>query len=232
MSESKKYSRLYAPGIKLTEDFWLHDKALLDRIRKLFADDRDVELVLFDGISQDRLYLVAELNEREAHLQLVTDMHRNLPEQEVYLMWDYLGTEEDYSVIARGVEAGASHFLPLVTEASSPKAFDIEHMQSAIIKTIEEGMRSDIPNLRAPLNASTAIMQLHEKVRLYSVKRQQNNQPIIEKSDISEDSSPVGIFVSFSNEPLTTDSIVTQLDPNMYGEIGIVGTNVVTELVQ
>lgn len=230
--DSKQYLRLYAPDIKLTEDFWLHDEVLLERIHELVSADQDVELALFDGVMQDRLYKIADINEREAHMQLITDMHRNLPPQDVYLLWAYQSADKDQWIIKEGVEAGVSHFIPLITEGPKDASFNIETVRSYMIRAVEASSRSDIPSLREPINLATAIDQLSGEAKLYTVSQGQKNDFSADSPKLEESTDPVGIFINLLNGQPLNDSRLTQLEAGNYGEIGPVATAVVAKLIQ
>ncbi|HSX47129.1 MAG TPA: RNA methyltransferase PUA domain-containing protein, partial [Patescibacteria group bacterium] len=103
-----KLHRFYVPNIELKHNFWLQNHAILHQWRNVLRFQAGQEVVLFDGQSEDRLYRIAELTEREAHLEYVTDMKRQIPAQEVYLLWSLLKKDKNDWVLQKGTELGVS----------------------------------------------------------------------------------------------------------------------------
>lgn len=58
----------------LSEDFWLHDTAILHQWTKVLRFTTGSEVVLFDGLGKDRLYRIVELTAKETHLHLITEL--------------------------------------------------------------------------------------------------------------------------------------------------------------
>src|SRR4051812_275844 len=120
-----KLHRFYTgPDLELKHDFWLHDERILNQWRKVLRFKAGQELILFDGIGEDRLYKLAELTEREAHLQLVTELKRQVPKKEIYLLWLLLKKDKNDWVLQKCTELGVSHFIPLLTERTEKTGFD------------------------------------------------------------------------------------------------------------
>ena len=156
-----------ASDIKLKHDFWIHDAALIHQWRKVLRFQPGQELVLFDGLTHDRLYRIEEINEREAHLTHVTDFERRVPKQDVYLLWTLLKKDKNDWVLQKCTELGVSHFLPLITDRSEKLGFNRERAEKIIIEAVEQSGRSDIPTVREPMHVSTALDELSGKVTLY-----------------------------------------------------------------
>lgn len=163
-----KLHRFYTgTGLELKHDFWLHDARLLNQWRRVLRFQAGQEVILFDGVGEDRLYKIAELTEREAHLQMVTELTRQTPKKKIYLLWSLLKKDKNDWVLQKCTELGVSHFIPLLTNRTEKTGFDADRATKIVIEAAEQCGRSDIPAVREPLTLATAIEELKDKVVLY-----------------------------------------------------------------
>lgn len=152
--------------IELKHDFWLHDIRLVNQWRRVLRFQSGQEVVLFDGITHDRLYKIEELNEREAHLRFVTDFDRKVSSREVYLLWALLKKDKNDWVLQKCTELGVSHFIPILADRSEKTGFNVERAEKIVIEAAEQCGRSDIPAIREPLTIKTALTELKDKVTI------------------------------------------------------------------
>lgn len=152
--------------IELKHDFWLHDIAILSQWNRVLRFRPGQQVILFNGISEDRLYDICELSTTEAHLKLVTEMKRQVPTREIYLLWSLLKKDKNDWVLQKCTELGVSHFVPLLADRSEKTGFNIERAQKIVIEAAEQCGRSDIPNVREPIKVETAIQEFIGKVPL------------------------------------------------------------------
>ncbi len=160
--------RFYIPinTIELKHDFWLHDQALIHQWRKVLRYQADQQVVLFDGVETERLYRITEMHDTEAHLELITDYERNVPQKDVYLLWSLLKKDKNDWVLQKATELGVSHFIPLLAERSEKTGFNTDRAEKIIIEAAEQCGRSDIPTVREPMLVKTALEHLGSTVPL------------------------------------------------------------------
>ncbi len=156
-----------ADGTELKHDFWLHDERLIHQWRNVLRFTTGQEVVLFDGHESERLYKLAELTDREAHLQLITDYVRKTPSKEIYLFWSLLKKDKNDWVLQKCTELGVSHFVPLLADRSEKTGFNIVRAAKIVIEAAEQCGRSDIPVVREPMTIATALADFKDKVPLY-----------------------------------------------------------------
>ncbi len=159
--------RFYITDHELKHDFWLQDERLIHQWRKVLRMQPGQEVVLFDGVNKDRLYKLVELTDKEAHLQLVTEMARKTPAKEVYLLFSLLKKDKNDWVLQKCTELGASHFVPLLADRSEKTGFNRERAEKIIIEAAEQCGRSDIPAVREPMHITTTLEELSKKANLY-----------------------------------------------------------------
>lgn len=146
--------------LELKHDFWLHDQRLIHQWRNVLRMQAGQEVVLFDGVGEDRLYKIAELTDKEAHLQMITELARKTPAKEIYLLWSLLKKDKNDWVLQKCTELGVSHFIPLLAERSEKTGFNLERAEKIVIEAAEQCGRSDIPVVREPMTVETAIKEL------------------------------------------------------------------------
>ncbi len=151
---------------ELRHDFWIHDKGLINQWRRVLRFRDGQEVILFDGVSEDRLYKISQLSEREAHLHLVTEMKRQVPAKEIYLFWSLLKKDKNDWVLQKCTELGVSHFVPILADRSEKTGFNVERAKKIIIEAAEQCGRSDIPNVREPIRLETIFDEFENEVSL------------------------------------------------------------------
>jgi len=188
-----KIHRFYidpATNTELTHDFWLHNEQLVHQWRNVLRFKAGQQVVLFDGRQIERLYDLVELNDREAHVRLITDYVRKTPSKEIYLFWSLLKKDKNDWVLQKCTELGVSHFVPIIADRSEKTGFNLERATKIVIEAAEQCGRSDIPAIREPMTLETATEDYKDKVSLY----------ICEQSDDVSLSSlgsnlPTGVFI-------------------------------------
>lgn len=175
-------------SFQLKHDFWLHDDAVLHQWNKVLRYQSGQQVVLFDGIETERLYEITELKADEAHLNLITDFERQLPQKDIYLMWSLLKKDKNDWVLQKATELGVSHFVPLLAERSERADFDVERAQKIVIEAAEQCGRSDIPSLRDPMLVKTAVEHMKSDIQLF-ICEQGNSHVDTEKS------SKIGLLI-------------------------------------
>jgi 16S rRNA (uracil1498-N3)-methyltransferase len=175
--------------LQLKKDFWLRDEALLWQWNKVLRFKSSQEIILFDGQQTDRLYKITELAKSEAHLEMVTELERNLPKRHIYLFWSLLKKDKNDWIVQKGTELGVSTFVPLLTERAVRDNFNIERSKKIIIEASEQCGRSDIPNLRTPMHIQTALDEYGDKARLFICEQDQDSAYQLKEGE------KVGIFI-------------------------------------
>lgn len=161
---------------KLKHNFWLHDSALLHQWRKVLRYQVGQQVVLFDGVTHDRLYRIIELTEHEAHLEHVTDFERKIPSKDVYLFWALLKKDKNDWVLQKCTELGVSHFVPLLADRSEKTGFSLERAHKIIIEAAEQCGRSDVPTVREAVRIGTVINEFANKIQLFICEQGEEGQ--------------------------------------------------------
>ena len=194
--------------ISLKKDFWLHDEAMLWQWSKVLRFRPGQEVILFDGQQTDRLYKITKLEKTEAHLEMVTEMHRHLPKRHLYLFWSLLKKDNNDLILQKCTELGVSTFVPILGNRTVRDNFNIDRARKIILEASEQCGRSDIPTVREPMHIETAIKDYQPKARLFVCQQGADS-----KLDIKPDEK-VGVFIG-------PEGGWSQDEKNIFEETGI-----------
>lgn len=161
--------------LKLKKDVWLRDEALLWQWNKVLRFREGQEVILFDGEQTERLYRLTKISKTEAHLEMVTELERKLPELHVYLFFSLLKKDNNDLILQKCTELGISNFIPLMSERSVRDNFNIERSRKIAQEASEQCGRSNIPVIREPMNIQTALREYQNKLQL--IICEQGSQP-------------------------------------------------------
>ncbi len=153
--------------LELKHSFWIHDKSIVNQWSRVLRFQVGQEVILFDGKTHDRLYRITVIDDREVHVEHVTDLKRQTPTIELYLFWSLLKKDKNDWVLQKATEVGVSHFIPLLADRSEKTGFNEERAHKIIVEAAEQCGRSDIPSLREPMKTSTALKDYSDKITLY-----------------------------------------------------------------
>lgn len=167
--------------LKLKKDFWLHDEAMLWQWNKVLRFREGQEVILFDGLQTDRLYKIVQLDKTEAHLQMVTELDRVLPARNVYLFWSLLKSDNNEHILQKCTELGVSNFVPLITDRTIKKEFNIERAHKIVQEAAEQCGRSNIPHVREPVHIAKALEEYKDHLILFVAhKGHKNTEKLVE----------------------------------------------------
>lgn len=160
--------RFYADpaDIELTHSFWLHDERLINQWLRVLRYREGNEVVLFDGVDQERLYKIIQVDKNAVKLELITEFERKVPKQHIYLFFSLLKKDKNDWVMQKCTELGVRNFVPILAERSEKTGFNIERARKIVIEAAEQCGRSDIPQLREPINLDTALADYKDKASL------------------------------------------------------------------
>lgn len=154
------------PDLKLKNDFWLHDEQLLWQWNKVLRFRAEQKVLLFNGSGKERMYVISEISKKEAHLKLVTDIETKLPKLHVYLFWSLLKKENNEHIIQKCTELGVSNFVPVISERTIKKDFNLPRARKIAVEASEQCGRSNIPAVREPLHLEKALEEYAGKIQL------------------------------------------------------------------
>lgn len=153
--------------IKLQKDFWLHDEALLWQWNKVLRFKPGQQVILFDGVNTERLYILKDLSKNEAHLEMVTELKPRVPKHHIYLFWSLLKKENNEYIVQKCTELGVSNFVPLLSERTIKKDFNLERAKKITIEASEQCGRLSIPLVREPIHLEKVLAEYKDKLEIF-----------------------------------------------------------------
>ena len=182
--------RFYIPpdDLELEHTVWVHHKGLLNQWLRVLRYQTNEELVLFDGVGNDRLYKITKIEPDGVKLELITQMKRKLPKNHIYLFFSLLKKDKNEWVLQKGTELGVRNFVPIIASRSEKTGLNRERVNKIVIEAAEQCGRSDIPNVREPLELKTALNEYKDKVQILVC-----DESLDKNTNIGNE--PVGIFI-------------------------------------
>lgn len=173
----------------LSSEIWVNDLHLVNQWLKVLRFKVGDELSLFDDERRERLYRVAETEDKAVKLQWVTDMDPQVPHRHTYLLWSLLKSDKNDLVLQKTTELGVTNFVPILAERTEKTGFDEARALRIVIEAAEQCGRADIPKVREPISLKEALSEYRDKIRLF-VAEQGGEEKIA-----FEDDQPVGTLV-------------------------------------
>lgn len=173
---------------ELTQSFWLKDERLRNQWQKVLRYRVGDEVVLFDGIENERLYKFDRMEPDAIKLELVTEFERKLPAKHIYLFFSLLKKDKNDWVLQKCTELGVRNFVPIVADRSEKTGFNVERAEKIVIEAAEQCGRSDIPHVRELIGLDTAIEVYKDKVQLLVCDETMDKNKQL-------DELPIGIFI-------------------------------------
>ena len=150
---------LVGPETQLKKEFWLRDESLIWQWNRVLRYTAGQEVVLFDGVKNDRLYSISRIDKSGAYLQMITQLERKLPTKDVCLFWSLLKKDSNEHILQKCTEIGVSKFIPIISTRTIKKDFNYERAKKIVKEASEQCGRSDIPSVREPLHLETALKE-------------------------------------------------------------------------
>lgn len=175
--------------LELTQHIWVNDEALKNQWLRVLRYREGDQLILFDGVETERLYKIVIIEPQGGiKLELVTDFERKLPARHIYLFFSLLKKDKNDWVLQKCTELGVRNFVPILAERSEKTGFNLERAEKIVIEAAEQCGRSDIPDVREPINLSTALETYKDSVQLLVC-----DETLDQNEQLS--ALPVGIFI-------------------------------------
>lgn len=149
-------------SVALSNSFWLHDQELVKRINEKLKEGD--ELILFDGVGEDRLYKLARIEPDGIQLQMVTELERKLPIKHIYLFWPLTSPEVNDHILTEFTKLGVSNFVPIKIQNSDYTEFNIEKAKQSVIKAAELAGWSAVPHIREHLSLEEMAKEYKDKI--------------------------------------------------------------------
>lgn len=144
--------RFYTPSeVRLDGTNVLSDPSLVHQLRSVFRLHEGSKAIFFDGSGTDYVSEIVSLTKTECAFRV--DETRNvkpLARVRLAIAASLIKKDNMEWVVQKGTELGASEFIPLVSERSEKKGFNIERAKKIMVEACEQSGRSELPTIREP----------------------------------------------------------------------------------
>ncbi len=127
----------------------LQDRDLMHQWRSVFRYNVGSEVVLFDGRGSEYLYVIETINNREAWVRLLEERGGVVPKNKISLYISLIKKDNLELVIEKATELGVSKIIPILSERSEKKGFNLERAKRIAIEASEQCGRADVPEINS-----------------------------------------------------------------------------------
>ena len=86
-----KVHRFYVGDkLELDKKLWINDQELVHQWSRVLRMRVGEQIILFDGITEDRLYKIDKIEPKAVHLSMITELQRQLPKKDLYLFFSLI----------------------------------------------------------------------------------------------------------------------------------------------
>lgn len=142
----------------------ISDERLIHQWRDVFRYNVGSEVIIFDGSGQEFDAVIEKLTNREAEVRLVSERKGVVPGKEVVLYQSLIKKDKMEWVIEKATELGVSKIVPIISERSEKKGFNLERAQKIAIEASEQCGRADVPEIGSIMGLVECIMGEEEKI--------------------------------------------------------------------
>ncbi len=133
------------------------DERLIHQWRNVFRYNVGTELVLFDGSGKEYSGVIEEVNNREAKVKIVESREGIVPQRKVTLYQSLIKKDKMEWVVEKATELGVSRIVPIVSDRSEKKGFNLDRARKIAIEASEQCGRADVPEVGEVVNMEEGI---------------------------------------------------------------------------
>jgi 16S rRNA (uracil1498-N3)-methyltransferase len=134
----------------------------LRRVMRLHTGDK---AIFFDGSGNEyEAEIVSMTDERLEFRVLETRIVKQHAKRKLSLAFSLIKKDNAEWVIEKGTELGVFEFIPLVSERSEKKGFNMERARKIMIEACEQSGRGEIPTLREPVELEDFLKEEKRKM--------------------------------------------------------------------
>lgn len=156
--------RFYINKIIDNEEVVIDDDRLIHQWRNVFRFNVGGEVILFDGSGFEYDCLIEKINNKEAILRIVDKRKGVVPDGEIILYQSLIKKDKIEWVVEKATELGVSKIVPIISERSEKKGFNIERAQKIAIEASEQCGRADVPVVERVQNLESGILDCEGEI--------------------------------------------------------------------
>ena len=136
----------------------IKDEKLIHQWRDVFRYNIGSEVILFDGSGNEYDSVIEKMNNREAEVRLVSERKGIVPDKKITLYQSLIKKDKMEWVVEKATELGVYKIIPIISERSEKKSFNLERAKKIAIEASEQCGRADVPEIGEIMNLESGIM--------------------------------------------------------------------------
>lgn len=147
----------------------LPDRALvhqIDSVLRLRPEDR---VVFWNGDGNDYESEIVSIDKNKITFRVVgTKRVKPFSSLKLSLAFSLIKKDNIEWVIQKCTELGVTNFIPLISERSEKKGFNLERAKKIMIEACEQSGRGDIPVIQEPVNLKEFLQNENKKIIVFN----------------------------------------------------------------
>lgn len=135
------------------------DERLVHQWRDVFRYNVGAEMIVFDGSGKEYNMMIEKITRAEAVLKVFDEREGFVPENKIVLCQSLIKKDKMEWVVEKATELGVCKILPIVSERSEKKNFNVERANKIAVEASEQSGRADIPEILEPVDLSADLLE-------------------------------------------------------------------------
>lgn len=125
------------------------NEPLLHQMKSVFRFHEGIQFILFNGEAVDYVCEAVSLTRKELVFRVLeTRTVKRYSACNLALAFSLIKKDNVEWIVQKGTELGVSEFIPLVSERSEKKGFNVERANRIVIEACEQSGRAEVPEIR------------------------------------------------------------------------------------
>lgn len=168
--------------IRTKEQHSLTDISLVHQLGRVFRLHEGDKAIFFNGDGIEHESEIVSLTKNECVFRVLeTRPVKQFGTQKLVLAVSLIKKDNFEWVIQKGTELGVSEFIPLVSERSEKKGFNMERARKIMIEAIEQSGRGTLAIIHEPLDLETFLADEKRSVIAFHMEGEELNKGLSEK---------------------------------------------------
>lgn len=162
------------------DELLIREDGLVHQWRDVFRYNVGSEVILFDGSGFEYDCVIEKINNREAELKVVARRKGIVPENSIILFQSLIKKDNMEWIVEKATELGVSKIVPLISERSEKKGFNLERARKIAIEASEQCGRGDVPEIGEITNLEECIMNYGKDAIIFDSSGTPPSPPLVQ----------------------------------------------------
>lgn len=141
------------------------NEALLHQMKSVFRFHDGIQFILFNGQAVDYVCEAVSLTKKELVFRVLeTRDVKRYSACNLSLAFSLIKKDNVEWVIQKGTELGVQEFIPIISERSEKKGFNMDRAKRIVIEACEQSGRAEVPEIREAKDFSEFLAEEGRKI--------------------------------------------------------------------